>query len=79
MPRENHKWVPGEEPPKIRPHSLAKHRVIDAYLRRYVDVLTQNRRIPEFRLTLVDGFSGGGVYRVGAHSSLASAQREASA
>ena len=63
MPRENHKWVPGEEPPKIRPHSLAKHRVIDAYLRRYVDVLTQNRRIPEFRLTLVDGFSGGGVYR----------------
>lgn len=63
MARENHKWIPGEDPPKIRPHSLAKHRVIDAYLRRYVEVLTQDPRIPEFYLTLVDGFSGGGVYR----------------
>lgn len=63
MASENHEWTPGEEPPEIRPHSLAKHRVIDAYLRRYVEVLTSNLRIPEFYLTLVDGFSGGGVYR----------------
>ena len=63
MTPENHRWTPGGEPPRIRPHSLARHRVIDAYLRRYVEVLTQDPRIPEFRLTLVDGFSGGGVYR----------------
>lgn len=62
MSSENHEWMPGADPPGIRPHSVAKHRVIDAYLRRYVEVLTSDVRIPEFYLTLVDGFSGGGVY-----------------
>lgn len=61
MARDNHQWIPGAEPPEIRPHSQAKHRVIDAYLRRYVEVLTGDVRIPEFYLTLVDGFSGGGI------------------
>src|SRR5437016_5461354 len=60
---EHHKWRIGELPPEIRPHSLAKHRVIQNYLLRYVGVLTSNLKIPELRLTLVDGFAGGGVYR----------------
>lgn len=62
MSHENHKWDIGTELPKIRPHSLAKHRVIEQYLRRYVEVLTSDLRIPELRLTLVDGFAGGGLY-----------------
>lgn len=63
MADSHHLWVPGKPPPVIRPHSLAKHRVIEGYLRRYVEVLNSNPKFPEFRLTLVDGFAGGGLYR----------------
>jgi three-Cys-motif partner protein len=63
MSDEHHVWELGSEPPLIRPHSLAKHRVLEQYLRRYVEVLTSNPKVPDFRLTLVDGFSGGGLYR----------------
>lgn len=63
MSRENHKWRKGGLPPLIRPHSLAKHRVLEAYLQRYVSVLTANPRQQQLRLTLVDGFAGGGIYR----------------
>jgi three-Cys-motif partner protein len=62
MSDEHHEWLIGSIPPLIRPHSLAKHRVLDQYLRRYVEVLTSNPKVPDFRLTLVDGFSGGGLY-----------------
>lgn len=62
MGREHHKWQIGKLPPLIRPHSLAKHRVLRQYLERYVSVLTRNVRQEQFRLTLVDGFSGGGRY-----------------
>lgn len=63
MADPHHDWRVGEPEPIIRAHSLAKHRVLEQYLLRYVDVLTSNLRIPEFRLTLVDGFAGGGLYR----------------
>lgn len=63
MTDEHHSWIHGGNLPSIRPHSVAKHRVTENYLRRYVEVLTSNQRIPAFRLTLVDGFAGGGLYR----------------
>lgn len=62
MAHDHHTWKLGAEPPPIKPHSLAKHRVLDSYLRRYVEVLTANPRQELFKLTLVDGFSGGGLY-----------------
>lgn len=62
MADSHHLWELGSPPPTIRAHTLAKHRVLDLYLRRYIDVLTGNPLIPEFRLTLVDGFAGGGHY-----------------
>lgn len=62
MGRENHDWQVGKSPPLIRPHSLAKHRVLRAYLEKYVSVLTANPRQEQLRLTLVDGFAGGGLY-----------------
>lgn len=62
MAHEHHTWRVGADPPTIRPHSLAKHRVLGSYLRRYVEVLTANPRQDLFKLTLVDGFSGGGAY-----------------
>jgi three-Cys-motif partner protein len=63
MADSHHQWQVGADPPIIRAHSLAKHRVLEKYLLRYIDVLTGNLRIPEFRFTLVDGFAGGGLYR----------------
>jgi three-Cys-motif partner protein len=62
MSHEHHNWHIGKDPPLIRPHSLAKHRVLRAYLERYVSVLTANVRRRELKLTLVDGFAGGGRY-----------------
>ena len=63
MSDKNHSWKIGSALPLIRPHSLAKHRVIQQYLLRYVETLTSNPRIDQLRLTLVDGFAGGGMYR----------------
>ncbi len=63
MSDKNHSWRIGAPLPLIRPHSLAKHRVIEQYLLRYVKTLTSNPRMDKLRLTLVDGFAGGGMYR----------------
>jgi len=69
MSKGEYLWAPGEAPPLIQDHSLAKHQVLARYLRIYVDVLTANPVIDGLRLALVDGFAGGGVYqtRAGAH------------
>ena len=55
-------WVPGERPPPIEEHSLAKLRVLRHYIRAYIDTLNQNVRKEQFKLDLVDGFAGGGLY-----------------
>ena len=55
-------WEIGKSPPTIDPHSSAKHRVYEEYLAHYIQVLNTNPRIPEFDLTIVDGFAGGGEY-----------------
>src|SRR5882757_8814839 len=62
MNQETHSWRIGEDPPPIHPHSLVKHKVLRSYLERYVSVLTSNVRQEQLRLTLVDGFAGGGLY-----------------
>jgi three-Cys-motif partner protein len=59
---ENHQWLLGENPPILRAHSVAKHRVLRSYLEKYVSVLTSDPRRDQLRLTLVDGFAGGGLY-----------------
>ena len=62
MAKKEYDWLIGEAPPKIDLHSLAKHRVYEEYLTHYIQVLNSDPRIPTFKLTLVDGFAGGGVY-----------------
>lgn len=52
-------WKNGPE--AIAQHSIAKHRILQAYLSEYFKVLVGGRR-DEFKLTLVDGFAGGGLY-----------------
>lgn len=56
-------WVPGDDPPELGEHSLAKHRILRQYLETYVAILTSNRVVEKLTLSLVDGFSGGGAYR----------------
>lgn len=55
-------WKIGLPPPYIGTHSFAKHRVYESYLSHYIQVLNTNPKIPEFDLTVVDGFAGGGEY-----------------
>lgn len=56
-------WLPGEEPPTLGEHSLAKHSILKQYLETYVAILAANPVVEQLSLSIVDGFSGGGVYR----------------
>jgi hypothetical protein len=56
-------WISGEEPPILGQHSIAKHRILKEYLEKYIKILTVNLAQERLKLTLVDGFAGGGVYR----------------
>lgn len=47
----------------IQPHSIAKHDVLHDYLVRYINVLASNPSHSHLRLSLIDGFAGGGIYR----------------
>ena len=63
MTGDHHSWTLGSQLPELRPHSQAKHRIIESYLVLYVGTLTSNPKIPKLNLSLVDGFAGGGLYR----------------
>ena len=56
-------WVPGSPPPSIEEHSLAKLAVFRSYVANYIDRLCEGSRRDVFKLDLVDGFSGGGLFR----------------
>jgi len=56
-------WNTGERPPEIEAHSRAKLDVLRKYISYYFDTLNSNFLRDEFNLDLVDGFSGGGVFR----------------
>ena len=58
----HYNWADGGRPPAIKQHSLAKHEILRSYLIAYIQTLTTSPRQDHFRLTLVDGFAGGGVY-----------------
>ncbi len=60
MSRKHYDYSNGPSP--IEPHSVAKHRVLQAYLSAYFQTLVSSPNQDEFRLTLVDGFAGGGEY-----------------
>ena len=55
-------WVPGSPPPSIEEHSLAKLGVLRSYVSDYIDRLCGGSRRDVFKLDLVDGFSGGGLF-----------------
>ena len=55
-------WHPDGPPPSIEPHSKAKLEVLRSYLRAYIDRLNTNPAREEFKLDLIDGFAGGGLF-----------------
>ncbi len=57
------RWHPAESPPVIEEHSRAKLNVLRSYLRAYFDRLNVSPHREEFKLDLVDGFSGGGTFQ----------------
>jgi three-Cys-motif partner protein len=63
MTRSPYGWEPGSPPPVIQQHSIAKHDILRAYLSAYIRTLVSDPNRDEFRLVLVDGFAGGGVYQ----------------
>lgn len=60
--KRGYHWRIGEELPKLGEHSLAKHEIYDRYVARYVRTLTKRYVQTRFRLTIIDGFCGGGLY-----------------
>jgi len=63
MAKAEYDWEIGN-PAVLEPHSLAKHTILRRYIEEYVSILTSDPRVPELRLTLVDGFAGGGEYLI---------------
>lgn len=66
--KENYIWDLGaNQSPILEPHSQVKHEILADYLKRYIctlygtSALRGNERNP--KLTIVDGFAGGGVYQ----------------
>jgi len=62
---EKYAWVVGNSPPEIDEHSLAKHRIYRGYVRQYIQRLTAIPHADRFRFSIIDGFSGGGIYTTG--------------
>ena len=60
------KWQPDDPPPSIEPHSKAKLQVLRSYLQAYFDRLNVDPRHDAFKLDLIDGFAGGGIFLDGA-------------
>jgi len=60
MAINHYDWSNG--PDAIQQHSIAKHRVLQCYLAAYFQTLVSSPNQDRLRLTLVDGFAGGGLY-----------------
>lgn len=58
-------WLLGGALPELGLHSFAKHRIFDAYIAAYIRTLTKSHLTRRLKLTLVDGFCGGGRYALG--------------
>lgn len=60
----HYNWEPSGLPPVLKHHSLAKHEILKAYITSYIlTLIPPTRRRDIFKLVLVDGFAGGGIYR----------------
>lgn len=61
----HYEWKLGEPLPLLGTHSVAKHEIFEQYVRIYIERLTRTPSQTMLNLTVVDGFCGGGLYRLG--------------
>ncbi len=62
MARKPYEWPADGKPATIQQHSLAKHEVLHSYLIDYIKTVVSSPQQEELKLTMVDGFAGGGIY-----------------
>ncbi|MGE9007485.1 three-Cys-motif partner protein TcmP [Leptospira interrogans] len=60
-----YEWKVGQPLPVLGAHSVAKHDIFEQYVGIYIERLTRTPSQTMLNLTIVDGFSGGGLYRQG--------------
>src|SRR3954447_11575051 len=65
MSSRHYEWKVGEPLPALGEHSVAKHTIFDQYVEIYIERLTRTPSQTMLNLTIVGGFSGGGLYRHG--------------
>lgn len=66
MARKNYDW---KERPALEPHTKAKHDILRAYFSAYLQTRCGLPQRERFRIVVVDGFAGGGLYRTGEYGS----------
>ncbi len=62
MAAKHYKWTVGGTPAELERHSEAKHELLRQYLTRYLRTLVASPMQEVLRVTIVDGFAGGGLY-----------------
>ena len=63
MSKDKYLWTVGSPAPLLDRHSQTKHLIIEEYVKKYVSILMAQPNIPELRLSIIDGFCGGGCYQ----------------
>lgn len=66
MVKKNLDWEDGA---KLDDHTKKKHAILREYFRQYLIIRCQLPQQPKFRLAIVDGFSGAGLYNCDAYGS----------
>ena len=66
MAKKNLDWEGGA---KLEGHTKKKHAILREYFRQYLITRCQLPQQEKFRLAIVDGFSGAGLYNCGSYGS----------
>ncbi len=66
MARKLYDWDQGAE---LDEHSKRKHKILKEYFRQYLITRCQYPQQERFRLAIIDGFAGGGLYKCGGYGS----------
>lgn len=66
MARKSYNWDDGAE---LNEHTRRKHKILKEYFRQYLVTRCQHPQQEKFRLAVIDGFSGAGVYKCGTYGS----------
>lgn len=60
--RPHYYWGPKASLPELGQHSSAKHNIYSDYIDRYIATLSKRHVQSKLKMTIIDGFCGGGLY-----------------